>query len=110
MKHAMSVTITPSTLRESLREHNRRVDHACRSAWGISVMVWRALDSIVSIGALVLAGYAIDQGAEPTIALTIAMVIISGPKLAEWWLVREDYVDYEDVKKTQRDKDPADRR
>ena len=60
-------------------------------------MVWRALDSTVSLGALLLAGYAIDQGADPTVALTIAMIIISGPKLAEWWLVREDYVDYEDV-------------
>jgi hypothetical protein len=31
------------------------------------------------------------------LALTLAMIIISGPKLAEWWLVREDYVDYEEV-------------
>lgn len=61
-------------------------------------MVWRALDSLVSLGALFLAGYSIDQGAEPLIALTIAMVIISGPKIAEWWLVREDYIEYEDVR------------
>jgi hypothetical protein len=60
-------------------------------------MVWRALDQLVSLGALVLAGYSIDQGADPVLALTLAMVIISGPKLAEWWLVREDYVDYEEV-------------
>lgn len=87
-----------STFTESLQEHNRRVDHACRATWGISVKMWRALDQLVSLGALVLAGYAIDQGGDPLIALTIAMIIISGPKIIEWWLVREDYVEYEDVK------------
>ena len=97
----MSVPPSQHRIKESLREHNRRVDHACRTTWGFSVMVWRALDSVVSLGALVLAGYAIDQGADPVLALTIAMVIISGPKLAEWWLVREDYVDYEDIKDRQ---------
>lgn len=61
-------------------------------------MVWRALDQVVSIGALALAGYAIDQGAEPLLSLSIAATIISGPKIVEWWLVREDYVDYEEVK------------
>ena len=61
-------------------------------------MVWRALDQLVSLGALILAGYAIDQGAEPAVALGVAMVIISGPKLAEWWLVREDVIDPEDVR------------
>jgi len=85
------------SIRESLRDHFRRVDHACRARWGISGMVWRALDQVVSLGALILAGYAIDQGGDPVLALTLAMVIISGPKLAEWWLVREDYVDYEEV-------------
>jgi len=39
------------------------------------------------------------------LALTLAMVIISGPKLAEWWLVREDYVDYEEVKQTESESD-----
>jgi len=67
-------------------------------------MVWRALDSLVSLGALALAGYAIDQGADPALALATAMIIISGPKLAEWWLVREDVVDYEDVR-DRRDRD-----
>lgn len=61
-------------------------------------MVWRALDSLVSLGTLGLAGFAIDQGTDPTLALTIAMIIISGPKLAEWWLVRQDVVDYEEVR------------
>jgi hypothetical protein len=61
-------------------------------------MVWRALDSLVSLGALTLAGYAIDQGADPALALTLSMIIISGPRLAEWWLVREDVVDYEEVR------------
>jgi len=61
-------------------------------------MVWRALDQLVSLGALILAGYAIDQGAEPALALSIAMVIISGPTLAEWYLVREDVIDPEDVR------------
>jgi len=96
-----NVMSTPPTrhqpIRESLKDHFRRVDHACRTRWGISGMVWRALDQLVSLGALVLAGYSIDQGADPVLALTLAMVIISGPKLAEWWLVREDYVDYEEV-------------
>jgi len=68
-------------------------------------MVWRALDQVVSLGALILAGYAIDQGGDPVLALTLAMVIISGPKLAEWWLVREDYVDYEEVKQTESESD-----
>lgn len=61
-------------------------------------MVWRALDSLVSLGAVALAGYAIHNGADPVLALTLAMMIISGPKLAEWWLVREDYVEYEDIR------------
>jgi len=56
--------------------------------------MWRILDHIVSIGALVLAGYAIDQGAEPVLALGLAAVIISGPKIVEWWLVQEDLVSY----------------
>jgi hypothetical protein len=66
-------------------------------------MVWRALDQLVSVGALFLAGYAINEGADPALSLALAMVIISGPKLAEWWLVREDYVDYEQVKQTDSD-------
>lgn len=82
-------------IKASLREHNRQVDHACRSALGVGVMVWRALDQIVSIGALVLAGFAIANGADPILASVIAAVIISGPKMLEWWLVREDYVAYE---------------
>jgi len=85
-------------LREDIRSHNRRVDHACRATLGFGVMVWRALDSLVSLGALVLAGYAINQGADPALALTLSMIIISGPRLAEWWLVREDVVDYEEVR------------
>lgn len=86
-----------SLFRSALRNHNRRVDHACRRALGITVTMWRVLDQIVSLGALALAGYAIDQGADPVLALTLAAVIISGPKIVEWWLVREDYVDVEDV-------------
>lgn len=61
-------------------------------------MVWRALDSLVSLGALALAGYAIAEDADPVLALTLAAIIISGPKVVEWWLVREDYVEYEEVK------------
>lgn len=68
-------------------------------------MVWRALDQLVSVGALCLAGYAINEGADPALSLAIAMVIISGPKLAEWWLVREDYVDYEEVADNRPDDD-----
>ena len=88
------------SVKQSLLNHNRRVDHACRSHWGISVMVWRALDSLVSLGALILAGYAIDQSADPTIALGIAAVIISGPKIVEWWLVHEDYIEPKDTRRT----------
>lgn len=94
----MSTQKSESRYRESLREHNRKVDHACRAAWGISVMVWRALDSLVSLGALALAGYAIAEGSDPLLTMTIAASIISGPKIVEWWLVREDYVEYEDVR------------
>lgn len=68
-------------------------------------MVWRALDSLVSIGALVLAGYAISEGADPAVASAIAATIISGPKIIEWWLVREDYVDYEDIRDQRREGD-----
>lgn len=60
-------------------------------------MAWRALDQVVSLGALVLAGYAIDQGAEPVLALALAAVIISGPKVVEWWLVREDVIDADET-------------
>lgn len=60
-------------------------------------MVWRALDSLVSLGTLVLAGYAIAQGGDPILAIAIAAAIIQGPKIIEWWLVREDYVEYEQL-------------
>lgn len=66
-------------------------------------MVWRALDSLVSLGTLVLAGYAIAEGADPLLIMTIAASIISGPKIIEWWLVREDYVDYEELQQNQSD-------
>lgn len=65
--------------------------------------MWRALDSLVSLGALVLAGYAIANGADPLLAITIAAIIISGPKMVEWWLVREDYVEYEDLRNARQD-------
>jgi len=32
------------------------------------------------------------------LSLTLAAIIISGPQIVEWWLVREDYVDYEDIR------------
>jgi len=87
-----------STFGTALKRHNRRVDHACRRALGITAFMWRILDQIVSLGALALAGYAIDQNADPVLSLTLAAIIISGPKIVEWWLVREDFVDYEDVR------------
>ena len=60
-------------------------------------MVWRALDGLVSLGALGLAGYAISQGGDPVVSFIIAATIISGPKIMEWWLVREDFVEYEET-------------
>ncbi|WP_226479176.1 hypothetical protein [Natrinema amylolyticum] len=98
MRDVMSTQKSESRYRESLREHNRKVDHACRAAWGISVKMWRVLDQVVSLGALALAGYAIAEGAEPVLALLIAAVIISGPKVVEWWLVREDFVEFEEMR------------
>ena len=68
-------------------------------------MVWRALDSLVSLGALVLAGYAIYVGAEPFFPLIIAAIIISGPKAIEYWLVREDYVEYEEARNKPKERD-----
>lgn len=68
-------------------------------------MVWRVLDSLVSLGALFLAGYAIYHGADPVLAITIAAIIISGPKMIEWWLVREDYIEFEEVRENQSDDD-----
>ena len=58
-------------------------------------MVWRALDALVSLGALALAGFAIVEGAPPFPSLFLAAVIISGPKVAEWWLVKEDVIEFE---------------
>jgi len=66
-------------------------------------MVWRALDQVVSLGALILAGYAIDQGGDPFLSLLLAAIIISGPKVVEWWLVKEDYVEYEQVSQADSD-------
>ena len=86
-----------SAIRYAIRENTRRVDHACKARWGFGVMVWRVLDALVSLGALVLAGFAIGEGADPAFSMIIAALIISGPKLAEWWLVREDYVEYEQL-------------
>ena len=66
-------------------------------------MVWRTLDSMVSLGALGLAAFAISEGADPALSFVLAAMIISGPKLAEWWLVREDYVEYEQVRNKPKD-------
>lgn len=59
--------------------------------------MWRILDSIVSLGALALSGYAISAGADPMYAIVIAATIISGPKAMEWVLVREDVLQPEDT-------------
>lgn len=71
-------------------------------------MVWRALDSLVSLGALALAAYAISEGAEPVLAFILAAIIISGPKAIEYWLVREDYVEYEQLRTKSKSKSRED--
>jgi hypothetical protein len=52
--------------------------------------------NLVHIGSLILAGYAINEGAEPFIALLFAALIISGPEILEWWLVNQDYNEMDD--------------
>jgi len=66
-------------------------------------MVWRTLDSIVSLGALALAGHAINAGADPMISLAFAALIISGPKIVEWWLVNKDVVEYDQIRNKPKD-------
>ena len=66
-------------------------------------MVWRALDSLVSMGALALAGFAIYEGGDPVLVTVIAAIIIQGPKIIEWWLVREDYIEYEELRNQPKD-------
>ena len=71
-------------------------------------MVWRTLDGLVSIGALVLAGLAISEGADPLLTIGIAATIITGPKALEWILVREDYVEFERTSLAHQDREDED--
>jgi len=93
-----------SNLRDSLRKHNHRVDHACHAKLGIGIVTWRSIKYVFQICVLGFTLYLLEyQTVEPILAMIFVGVLISGPDIFEWWLVREDYVEYEEVTRQDRD-------
>jgi len=78
-----------------IRQYNTQLTAACNHH-GISPTMFKFTKNLVHIGSLILAGYAINEGAEPFIALLFAALIISGPEILEWWLVNQDYNEMDD--------------
>jgi hypothetical protein len=77
------------------RRYNTELHRACKTQLGVSLRMFKFTKNIVHLGSLILAGYAINEGAEPFIALLFAALIISGPEILEWWLVNQDYTEFE---------------
>jgi len=93
MSNAMSV-------KRDIRAYNRQVEHACRTHLGVGIVTWRSFKYVFYITTLGLTLYLLEyQDVEPVLAMVFSAVLISGPDILEWWLVREDYVDYEEVKR-----------
>jgi len=76
-----------------LRQYNAQLDTRCRKRWGVSVRVWKTTKYLVELGSLVLAGFAIRHGSDPTTALMLAAFIISGPELFEFLAMRDQMGD-----------------
>lgn len=79
-----------------VRQYNRRLDGSCKTKLGVGVGMFKMTKNVVHLGSLLLAGYAIDSGADPMIALLFAAIIISGPEILEWWLVNQPQDDDRD--------------
>jgi len=85
-----------SSLARDVQIYNKQLAYQCERNLGVGLSVFKALKQTVHLGSLVLAGYAISQGAEPFTALLFAAIIISGPEMLEWWLLNQDYPQNDD--------------
>ncbi|PCR89304.1 hypothetical protein [Natrinema ejinorense] len=61
--------------------------------------MWRSIRYVFYIVVLGVVLYLIEYASvEPIVAMVFGTVLISGPDILEWWLVREDYVEYQEVR------------
>ena len=90
--------------KDELRAHNRRLNHACRAKLGIGIVTWRSIKYVFQIAVLGLTLYLLEyQAVRPIFAMTFAALLISGPDILEYILVREDYVEYEELQNREGD-------
>ena len=75
------------------KSHNLRLAAACHREFGVDLIMYKIAKQFVYLGTLLLSAYAINEGAEPFIALLFAAIIISGPEMLEWWLIKHNYDD-----------------
>lgn len=83
---------------DAVRTHNSRFATFLQEHYQMSLAVWKAVKSGVDLGAIILAIYAMQLGAEPVVAIVAAVIIIQGPEILEYLAVREDYVEFEEHK------------
>lgn len=63
----------------------------------MSLRIWKVLKATVDLGALTLGGYAMSLGAQPFPVIAVVALIISGPELFEWLVVRKHLEGYRDT-------------
>lgn len=83
---------------DAVRTHNSRFATFLQEHYQMSLAVWKAVKSGVDLGAIILAIYAMQLGADPVVAIIAAVAIIQGPEILEYLAVREDYVEFQERK------------
>ena len=89
--------------RNKLVAYNLAVADMCETKLGITLHMYRTIEQIMYLGAVILGMLAVSEGADPLLTTAIVAFIISGPAALEYLLVREDYVEYEQLQQNQDD-------
>lgn len=85
---------------DGVKAHNSRLAAYLQEHFQMSLAVWKGVKSAVDFGAIILAIYAMQLGADPLVAIVAAVIIIQGPEILEYLAVREDYVEFEEHKRS----------
>ena len=84
---------TVRRLTRELRTDAAQLDAACRSRWGISGVMFRAVKFLFYIVTLLFSGYLIEVAeVEPFLAMTFAALLITGPEGVEAYLIRQGVI------------------